>query len=39
MTRVDGWTHERIAEHFAPAVRSSLVPLETSPQVFSYDPV
>jgi NAD(P)-dependent dehydrogenase (short-subunit alcohol dehydrogenase family) len=39
MTRVDGWTHERIAEHFAPAVRSSLVPLETSPQIFSYDPV
>ncbi|HEY1702492.1 MAG TPA: SDR family NAD(P)-dependent oxidoreductase [Trebonia sp.] len=39
MTRVDGWTHERIAEHFGPAVRSSLVTLETSPQVFSYDPV
>jgi NAD(P)-dependent dehydrogenase (short-subunit alcohol dehydrogenase family) len=39
MTRVDGWTPERIAEHFAPSVRSSLVPLETSPQVFSYDPV
>lgn len=39
MARNDGWTSGLIAEHFGPAVRSSLVPLETSPQLFSYDPV
>lgn len=39
MARNDGWTTELLAEHFGPAIASSLVPLETSPQVFSYDPV
>ncbi|MGK3203141.1 SDR family NAD(P)-dependent oxidoreductase [Amycolatopsis sp. MEPSY49] len=39
MARNDGWTPQLLADHFGPAVRSSLVPLETSPQVFSYDPV
>jgi NAD(P)-dependent dehydrogenase (short-subunit alcohol dehydrogenase family) len=39
MARNDGWTRELVAEHFGPAIRSSLVPLETSPQLFSYDPV
>jgi NAD(P)-dependent dehydrogenase (short-subunit alcohol dehydrogenase family) len=39
MARLDGWTTELLAEHFGPAIRSSLVPLETSPQLFSYDPV
>jgi NAD(P)-dependent dehydrogenase (short-subunit alcohol dehydrogenase family) len=39
MTRPDGWTAESLALQFAPAIRSSLVPLETSPQLFSYDPV
>jgi len=39
MARLDGWTSETLASHFGPAIRSSLVPLETSPQVFAYDPV
>jgi NAD(P)-dependent dehydrogenase (short-subunit alcohol dehydrogenase family) len=39
MARPDGWTEETLAGQFAPAIRSSLVPLETSPQLFSYDPV
>jgi hypothetical protein len=39
MALSDGWTIESLASHFAPAIESSLVPLETSPQVFSYDPV
>jgi NAD(P)-dependent dehydrogenase (short-subunit alcohol dehydrogenase family) len=39
MARPDGWTEESLAGQFAPAIRSSLVPLETSPQLFSYDPV
>ena len=39
MARPDGWTEETLAGQFAPAIRTSLVPLETSPQLFSYDPV
>jgi NAD(P)-dependent dehydrogenase (short-subunit alcohol dehydrogenase family) len=39
MARLEGWSVDSIAEHFAPAISSSLVPLETSPQLFSYDPV
>ena len=39
MARPDGWTEETLAGQFAPAIRSSLVPLETSPQLFSYEPV
>jgi len=39
MARLDGWDAETVTTHFAPAIRSSLVPLETSPQFFSYDPV
>jgi NAD(P)-dependent dehydrogenase (short-subunit alcohol dehydrogenase family) len=39
MARPDGWTTQLLADHFGPAIKSSLVPLETSPQVFSYDPV
>jgi len=39
MARLDGWSHDSLAAQFGPAIRSSLVPLETSPQVFSYDPV
>jgi hypothetical protein len=39
MARPDGWTEETLAGQFAPSIRSSLVPLETSPQLFSYDPV
>ncbi|QQZ14633.1 MULTISPECIES: SDR family NAD(P)-dependent oxidoreductase [Rhodococcus] len=38
MTRTDGWSAETLASHFGPAIATSLVPLETSPQIFSYDP-
>jgi NAD(P)-dependent dehydrogenase (short-subunit alcohol dehydrogenase family) len=37
--RGEGWTPATIAEHAMPALRSSLVPLERSPDVFSWDPV
>jgi NAD(P)-dependent dehydrogenase (short-subunit alcohol dehydrogenase family) len=37
--RADGWTQPDLATHLGPAIRTSLVPLETSPQVFSYDPI
>jgi NAD(P)-dependent dehydrogenase (short-subunit alcohol dehydrogenase family) len=39
MTRLDGWTEESLSTHFAPAIQTSLVPLETSPELFSYNPV
>ncbi len=39
MARLEGWTADTVTTHFAPAIRSSLVPLETSPELFSYDPV
>jgi NAD(P)-dependent dehydrogenase (short-subunit alcohol dehydrogenase family) len=39
VARLEGWTASTVAAHFAPAIRSSLVPLETSPQLFSYDPI
>ena len=37
--RGEGWTPELIAEHAAPALRSSLIPLDRSQDVFSWDPV
>jgi hypothetical protein len=37
--RAEGWTVEALAEQLAPAVRSSLVPLERSSDVFSWDPI
>ena len=37
--RGEGWTPEAIAEHALPALRESLVPLEKSVDVFSWDPV
>ena len=37
--REEGWTPEAIAEHALPAFRSSLVPLERSGDVFSWDPL
>ncbi len=37
--RGEGWTPDTIAEHAIPALRSSFVPLETSRDVFSWDPV
>ena len=37
--RGDGWTPKLIHEHAMPAFRSSLVPLERSADVFTWDPV
>jgi NAD(P)-dependent dehydrogenase (short-subunit alcohol dehydrogenase family) len=39
MQRNEGWTPETIANHALPAFRANFVPLETSGQVFSWDPV
>ena len=39
LQRSDGWTQDDLVAQFGPAIRPSLVPLETSPQVFSYDPI
>src|SRR5512145_1914069 len=35
----EGWTVERIAEMFPGTLQHHLVPLETSPQYFNYDPL
>jgi NAD(P)-dependent dehydrogenase (short-subunit alcohol dehydrogenase family) len=37
--RSEGWTPETIAEHAIPALRASLLPLEKTVDVFSWDPV
>lgn len=37
--RGEGWTPEMVAEHGMPALRASLVPLDRSQDVFSWDPV
>ncbi len=37
--RGEGWTPSLIAEHAAPALKSSLLPLDRSGDVFSWDPV
>lgn len=37
--RGEGWTPESIASHAMPALRGSLVPLDRSADVFSWDPV
>jgi NAD(P)-dependent dehydrogenase (short-subunit alcohol dehydrogenase family) len=37
--RGEGWTPELIAEHAAPALKPSLVPLDRSQDAFSWDPV
>ena len=34
-----GWTPESIAERAMPALKPSFTPLETSGQVFTWDPV
>jgi hypothetical protein len=36
--RAGGWTPQSIAEHAMPAMKSSFVPLERSPDVFNWDP-
>ncbi len=37
--RAEGWTPALIAEHAAPALRPSLLPLDRSQDVFGWDPV
>jgi len=37
--RSEGWTPQTVAEHALPALKSSFYPLETSGEVFSWDPV
>lgn len=37
--RADGWTPEAIAEQALPALQSSFMPLDTSGQLFSWDPL
>jgi NAD(P)-dependent dehydrogenase (short-subunit alcohol dehydrogenase family) len=37
--RAEGWTPEAIAEHGMPALAASLVPLDVSADVFSWDPI
>jgi NAD(P)-dependent dehydrogenase (short-subunit alcohol dehydrogenase family) len=37
--RADGWTPESIAEHGMPALKSSLIPMDRSGDVFSWDPI
>jgi NAD(P)-dependent dehydrogenase (short-subunit alcohol dehydrogenase family) len=37
--RADGWTPEAIAEHALPALQSSFMPLDTSGQLFCWDPL
>ncbi|NSX14371.1 SDR family NAD(P)-dependent oxidoreductase [Cupriavidus taiwanensis] len=37
--RSDGWTPQAIASHGMPALRQSFMPLDTSAEVFAWDPV
>jgi len=37
--RTEGWTPEAIAEQALPALKSSFMPLDTSGQLFSWDPL
>lgn len=37
--RAEGWTPEAIAEQALPALKSSFMPLDTSGQLFSWDPL
>jgi hypothetical protein len=37
--RTEGWTPEAIAEHALPAFQTSFMPLDTSGEVFSWDPL
>lgn len=37
--RAEGWTPDLIAEHGMPALKAALLPLDRSPDVFSWDPV
>jgi len=37
--RAEGWTLESLAEHAVPAIKRAFMPLDRSPEVFSWDPV
>lgn len=37
--RSEGWTPETIAEHAIPALQRSFLSVETSPQLFDWDPI
>ena len=39
MARSDGWTPEKLAEHWLPAVKGSFTPLERTRDVYSWDPI
>jgi NAD(P)-dependent dehydrogenase (short-subunit alcohol dehydrogenase family) len=39
MARSDGWTPEKLAEHWLPAVKSSFTPLERTRDVYNWDPL
>lgn len=39
MARTDGWTPEKLAEHWLPAVKNSLTPLERTRDVYGWEPV
>ena len=39
MARTDGWTPEKLAEHWLPAVKNSFTPLERTRDVYPWDPV
>jgi len=39
MARSDGWTPEKLALHWLPAVKNSLTPLERTRDVYSWDPL
>jgi NAD(P)-dependent dehydrogenase (short-subunit alcohol dehydrogenase family) len=39
MARNDGWTPEKLAEHWLPAVKNSFTPLERTRDVYSWDPI
>ena len=39
MARPDGWTPEKLAEHWLPAVKNSFTPLERTRDVYPWDPV
>jgi NAD(P)-dependent dehydrogenase (short-subunit alcohol dehydrogenase family) len=39
MARTDGWTPEKLAENWLPAVKNSFTPLERTRDVYPWDPV
>jgi len=39
MARLDGWSPEKLAEHWLPAVQNNFTPLERTRDVYPWDPV